>query len=81
METLITRTQVTDTVLVHVDRTPNSRRGRAATIFVDHKDLTPAEVREAAKAFLLPGEHLQGDCARRTGREDIPNRFEFAVFA
>lgn len=78
----VTRTQVTPTVLVHVDRTPGSvRRGRAATIFVDYAEATAQEVRDYAAAFLLPGEFLQGDCLRKTGLEDIPNRFEFAVFA
>lgn len=81
MSHTITRTQVSPTVLVHVDRNVGDRRGRAATIFVDHADLTAVQVREAAQAFLLPGEHLQGDCARRTGLEDMPHRFEFAVFA
>lgn len=77
----ITRTQVTDTVLVHVDRTGSDRRGRAATIFVDYAEATPQEVRAYAAAFLLPGEFLQGDCLRKTGLEDVPHRFEFAVFA
>lgn len=79
--TNITRTQVNETLLVHVDRTPGDKRGRVATIFVDFASQGAAELRQTANSFLLPGEFAQTGSCGKTGADDTPNRMEYAIFA